>query len=75
MKERPSYSDIHKAKDQTKEITPENVNIYVQMLLDEILIKARIEKLLIEIDYALEHRDYTSFQRLSNEYKQLIEGS
>jgi uncharacterized protein YpiB (UPF0302 family) len=73
MKERPSYSDIHKALANNKESKPDNVNIYVQMLLDEIVIKARVEKLTTEIDHALDQRDFLTFQKLSKEYKQLMD--
>ncbi|MBM7659846.1 uncharacterized protein YpiB (UPF0302 family) [Bacillus mesophilus] len=74
MKEKPSYSDIHNGRAKINKQQTDNVNLYVQMLLDEILIKARVKKLIVDIDHALDQRDYSSFQRLSKEYKQLMDG-
>ncbi|MBM6617163.1 IDEAL domain-containing protein [Bacillus suaedaesalsae] len=50
----------------------ETVNVYVQMILDEIIFTARAKKLGIEIDDALDKRDDQLFYRLTNEYNQLM---
>ncbi|WP_246938690.1 IDEAL domain-containing protein [Bacillus pinisoli] len=75
MKEKNSYSDIRKNDTKHNHTNQTDVNIYVQMLLDDILFKSRIKKLIKEIDVALDQRDYSSFQRLSKEYKQLVQSS
>jgi uncharacterized protein YpiB (UPF0302 family) len=73
MKKRPSYSDLMKASAMKRDDETDPVNIYVEMLLDEILFNSKAEKLGNEIDRALDNRDYPSFQRLSGEYKQLMQ--
>jgi uncharacterized protein YpiB (UPF0302 family) len=72
MKKRPSYSDLMKASAMKRVGETDPVNIYVEMLLDEILFNSRVQKLENEIDCALDNRDYLTFQRLSSEYKQLL---
>ncbi|KAA0547616.1 IDEAL domain-containing protein [Bacillus sp. BGMRC 2118] len=71
MKKRPSYSELMKkeAMKGNKEVTE---NIYVQMIVDEIIFTAKVKKLGIEIDHALDKRDDQLFYKLALEYHELM---
>ncbi len=72
MEKRRSYSDLMKASAMRKSSETEQVNIYVQMIVDEIIFNAKARKLGIDIDHALDTRNSIAFQRLSKEYKTLM---
>jgi uncharacterized protein YpiB (UPF0302 family) len=69
MKKGRSYTELMKSGQKNQQSQPEKVNIYVEMLLDEILFIARMNSLKREIDFALDNHDKISFQRLSKEYE------
>lgn len=73
MKKRKSYSEVISGSDLKLINESTEVNIYVQMIVDEIVIKARIKKLVADIDHALDQRNSSLFQELSKEYKMLMQ--
>lgn len=72
MKKRQSYSELMKKEAMKVKSETEPVNVYVQMILDEIVFTARAKKLGYEIDKALDQRDHQLFYRLATEYSQLM---
>jgi uncharacterized protein YpiB (UPF0302 family) len=72
MEKRQSYSEKKKQLSISKE-EKEPVNVYVQMLLDEIIYKSRVKCLSKQIDQALDNRDHDLFNQLSNEYNRLLQ--
>jgi uncharacterized protein YpiB (UPF0302 family) len=72
MEKRRSYSDLMKASAMRKSSETEQVNIYVQMIVDEITFNAKARRLEIDIDQALDTRDFLAFQHLSKEYNSLM---
>ncbi len=47
------------------------LDLYIEMFLAEIMLKAEKEKLLNKIDLAIDQRNRKSFMELSNQYKEL----
>ncbi|MFZ3589773.1 IDEAL domain-containing protein [Bacillus sp. DJP31] len=72
MEKRRSYSDLMKASAMRKTSETEQTNIYVQMMLDEIIFNAKARRLGLEIDHALDTRDLLAFQQLSKEFNSLM---
>lgn len=68
MKEK-SYTDGKAHGKKAKETFV--LDLYVEMLLSESLLKAERERLSSKIDRAIDNRDRHEFFRLSHEYKNL----
>lgn len=49
------------------------MEIFSQMVIDEAILKLKLEKLLASIDDALDQRDEEKFYALSQEYKELMD--
>ena len=49
------------------------MEIFSQMVIDEAVLKLKLEKLLASIDDALDQRDEEKFYALSQEYKELMD--
>ena len=47
------------------------LDLYIEMFLAEIMLKAEKEKLLNKIDLAIDERNRKEFMELSNQYKEL----
>ena len=47
------------------------LDLYIDMFLAEILLKAEKEELINKIDKAIDERNQKSFMELSNQYKEL----
>jgi uncharacterized protein YpiB (UPF0302 family) len=72
MKKRNSYSELMKQASMNENVS-EPVNVYVQMLLDEIIYKAKVNSLGKQIDQALDTRDCELFYKLSNDYNEILQ--
>lgn len=72
MKEK-SYTELMKSSAMNRKKAKESfvLDLYVEMLLSESLLKAEKEKLTKRIDQAIDERNRQEFFKLSNEYKQL----
>ncbi|MDZ5470238.1 IDEAL domain-containing protein [Bacillus sp. 31A1R] len=71
MKEK-SYTELMKSGAMKKKAKESYVlDLYIEMVLSEALLKAEKEKLTAKIDQAIDLRNKTEFLRLSNEYKKL----
>ncbi|CAM3653747.1 IDEAL domain-containing protein [Mesobacillus zeae] len=72
MKEK-SYSEIMKASVMNRIKAKETfvLDLYVDMLISEIQLKTKKEKLLSKIDDAIDQRDQTLFFSLTKELKDL----
>ncbi|UII56915.1 IDEAL domain-containing protein [Cytobacillus spongiae] len=72
MKEK-SYTDLMKASAHKQKNNKESyvVNLYIEMLLTEVLLKAEKEKVMEQIDRAIDERDQLTFLKLSEQYKEL----
>ncbi|MDQ0162357.1 IDEAL domain-containing protein [Aeribacillus alveayuensis] len=72
MKERKSYTEIMKAR--SAKVNAENfmMDVYIQMVLDEAVFNYKKLKLEEKINEALDRYDKESFQKLSEEYVQLL---
>jgi uncharacterized protein YpiB (UPF0302 family) len=64
-----SYQELMKIGAMKRARMKENFvqDLYIEMLLSEIQLNVEKEKLLREIDKAIDNRDKTTFQLLSNE--------
>lgn len=73
MKEN-SYTELMKSTALNRKRAKEAyvLNLYIDMLLSEVLLKSEKEKLSKEIDRTLEEHDKESFQKLSAKYKELV---
>jgi len=49
------------------------MEMFLQMVIDEAVLKWKVEKLLAAIDEALDIRDEEKFYELSHEYKELMD--
>lgn len=49
------------------------MEIFSQMVIDEAVLKSKLEKLLSAIDDALDRKDEEKFYELSQEYKELMD--
>lgn len=72
MKEK-SYSELMKSGAMNRKKAKESyvLELYIEMILSEALLKAEKEKLSARIDKAIDLRDKKEFIRLSNEYNTL----
>lgn len=68
-----SYSELTKSGATKREKGKESyvLNLYIDMLLSEVLLKAEIEKLTIQIDKAIDERDEKTFNQLSRQFSEL----
>ncbi|PLR75399.1 hypothetical protein CU633_21495 [Bacillus sp. V3-13] len=72
MNER-SYTELMKAKAMNRQNAKEAYmsNLYIDMLLDEVLLNAEKEKLLNKIDQAIDVHDKQAFLQLTEELASL----
>lgn len=72
MKEN-SYTELMKSRAMNKKKLKEGymLDLYIDMFLSEIILKAEKEKLLSKIDRAIDERNQKSFIELSQQYKEL----
>lgn len=72
MKER-SYSELMKSGAMNKRKSGESfvLELYVEMMLSELLLTSEKEKLLALIDQAIDERNQEKFIQLSNKYREL----
>ena len=68
-----SYTELTKSNALNKKKLKEGymLDLYIDMFLAEILLKAEKEKLINKIDKAIDERNQKSFIELSNQYKEL----
>jgi len=68
-----SYTELMKSNAMNKKKLKEGymLDLYIEMFLSEIILKAEKEKLLNKIDRAIDERNQKSFIELSNQYKEL----
>lgn len=68
-----SYTELTKSNALNKKKLKEGymLDLYIDMFLAEILLKAEKEKLINKIDKAIDERNQKSFMELSNQYKEL----
>ena len=68
-----SYTELTKSNAMNKKKLKEGymLDLYIDMFLAEILLKAEKEKLINKIDAAIDERNQKSFMELSNQYKEL----
>ncbi|WP_050614261.1 IDEAL domain-containing protein [Bacillus testis] len=73
MNNEQSYTEMMKATSKNKQAATDTfmLELYVDMILQEALLKAQKEKLLQKIDDALDHRDHTLFSTYCQELIQL----
>jgi uncharacterized protein YpiB (UPF0302 family) len=72
MKER-SYSELMKSGAMNKQKSGESfvLELYIEMLLSEVLLTSKKEKLLTLIDQAIDDRNQEAFLNLSTQYREL----
>ncbi|WP_147533149.1 IDEAL domain-containing protein [Bacillus marasmi] len=72
MKER-SYSELMKSGAMNRKKSSESfvLELYIEMLLSEVLLTSRREKLLTLIDQAIDDRNQEEFIHLSTQYREL----
>ena len=68
-----SYTELTKSNAMNKKKLKEGymLDLYIDMFLAEILLKAEKEKLINKIDKAIDERNQKNFMELSNQYKEL----
>jgi uncharacterized protein YpiB (UPF0302 family) len=68
-----SYTELTKSNSMNKKKLKEGymLDLYIDMFLAEILLKAEKEKLINKIDAAIDERNQKSFMELSAQYKEL----
>lgn len=73
MENKKSYTEMMKASAMTRKRNGEKnvMEIYVDMLLNEIILASQKTKLLEDIDAALDHRDESLFLKLTEELKEI----
>jgi uncharacterized protein YpiB (UPF0302 family) len=74
MNKRLSHADNMKnsGAQKQKEKKAALKDMYSQMILDEAWFNVKREELLVDIDGALDDRDYEKFMKLTNQYKKLM---
>ena len=71
MKEK-SYTELMKSNAMKKKLKEGYMlDLYIDMFLSEVVLKAEKEKLLARIDQAIDERNQESFNVLSQQYKEL----
>ncbi len=70
MKEN-SYTELMKSSAMNKGKKNYIQDLYIEMLLSEVLLKAEQEKLIVQINQALDTRNKEAFLKLSSEYREL----
>jgi uncharacterized protein YpiB (UPF0302 family) len=71
MKEKP-YTELMKSNAMKKKLKEGYMlDLYIDMFLSEVVLKAEKEKLLAQIDQAIDERNQESFNVLSQQYKEL----
>ncbi|NMD70894.1 IDEAL domain-containing protein [Bacillus sp. DNRA2] len=72
MKER-SYSELMKSGAMNRQKSSESfvLELYIEMLLSEVLLTSKKEKLLTLIDQAIDDRNQEAFVHLSTQYREL----
>ncbi|KAA9027503.1 IDEAL domain-containing protein [Niallia endozanthoxylica] len=72
MKEN-SYTELMKSSAMNKKKLKENyiLDLYIEMFLTEILLKAEKESLLARIDKAIDERNKENFDLLSEQFREL----
>ncbi|MBB6443489.1 IDEAL domain-containing protein [Bacillus benzoevorans] len=70
MKEN-SYTELMKSGAMNRGKKNYVQDLYIEMLLSEILLKAEKEKLFVQINQALDERDEEAFMKLSSQYREL----
>jgi uncharacterized protein YpiB (UPF0302 family) len=72
MKDR-SYSDLMKSSAMNKQKSGDSfvLDLYIEMLLSEVLLTSQKEKLLTLIDQAIDNRNQEAFIDLSTKYREL----
>ncbi|MFS0782945.1 IDEAL domain-containing protein [Bacillus sp. 1P06AnD] len=73
MNNEHSYTEMMKATSKRKQSEKDTfmLELYVDMILQEALLKAQREQLLQKIDYALDHRDNALFTAYCKELTEL----
>jgi uncharacterized protein YpiB (UPF0302 family) len=69
VKENP-YTELKKSNGNKKK-EDFVFNLYIEMFLNEVLLKAEKGKLLEQIDDAIDHKNHELFIQLSSQYKEL----
>jgi len=71
MKEN-SYTELMKSNAMKKKLKEDFIlHLYIEMFLNEILLKSEKEKLLDKIDHAIDEKNHDLFIQLSSQYKEL----
>ncbi|MBA4535702.1 IDEAL domain-containing protein [Bacillus aquiflavi] len=73
MKNEKSYAELMKSCAMNRQNEEANfmLDLYVDMILSEAMLKAEKTKLLKQIDLALDHRDKVAFNSLCKQLKEL----
>ncbi|MCA1056439.1 IDEAL domain-containing protein [Rossellomorea aquimaris] len=73
MENKKSYTEMMKASAMTRKRNAEKsvLEIYIDMLLHESILSTRKNKLLKDIDAALDCKDETLFMKLTEELKEI----
>lgn len=67
-----SYTELMKSSAMRKKLKENFIqDLYLEMFLVEILLKAEKEKLSARIDQAIDERNQETFKELSNQYREL----
>ncbi|MCQ6274379.1 IDEAL domain-containing protein [Bacillus sp. V3B] len=67
-----SYTELMKSSAMRKKLKENFIqDLYIEMFLVEILLKAEKDKLLVRIDQAIDERNQETFKELSNQYREL----
>ncbi len=69
MENRESYKDIMRKNKMNRSQPEKNMptEVYVETILNELLLEMQRERLREKIDQSLDNRDYQAFMALSNE--------
>lgn len=70
VKENPYIEPLKKSNGNKKK-EDFVLDLYIEMFLNEVLLKAEKGKLLEKIDHAIDHQNRELFIQLSNQYKEL----
>lgn len=73
MMNEKSYTELMKTSAMNRTKAKEHFvqNLYIDMLLEEICLKAEKERLLIKIDQAIDSRNKEQFIELTNQLKEI----
>lgn len=66
-----SYTELTKSSARNRGKKNYIQDLYIEMLLLEVLLKAEKEKLIAQIDKALDERDEAKFFELSSQFREL----